>query len=112
MGATTLDEINSKRSCPCCEQKKLVTNDSEAIDEVVHYHCYSCGFEFSENDAQREYRDGLTSSDDESPWDSGFLVLIAMLVTILTLHLQRLPSDQPAQYSGQFLEVEVPVLEH
>jgi DNA-directed RNA polymerase subunit RPC12/RpoP len=113
MSASTFNKINSKTSCSHCGHKKLVTNDSEALDDVVHYRCYNCGFEFSENDMQRKYRKGITSiSDDESLWSAGLLVLIAMLVTISVLHLERRSSVQSAQYFRQPMQVEVPVLEH
>lgn len=87
---TTVEEHKSKTACPRCHQKKLITNDSEKSDEVVFNHCLSCGFEFSENGQQREYRkDQDTKDRDDSPWNVGVIIAIAMVVTILSINLSR-----------------------
>ena len=87
---TTVEEHKSKTACPRCDQKKLITNDSEKFDEVMYNHCLNCGFEFSENEQQREYRKDQGKNDrDDSPWNAGLFLAIAMVATILTINLNR-----------------------
>lgn len=87
---TTVEEHKSKTACPRCDQKKLITNDSEKSDEVMYNHCLNCGFEFSENEQQREYRkDQDRKGREDSPWNAGFILAIAMIVTILSINLSR-----------------------
>jgi len=49
--------------------------------------CQNCGYEFTDNEQIREYRDDTQKDEKESPWSVGFLVLIAMVITILTIQL-------------------------
>ena len=87
---TTVEEHKSKTACPRCNQKKLVTNDSEKSDEVMFNHCLNCGFEFSENGQQREYRKDQDKKDrDDSPWNMGVILVVAMVITILSINLSR-----------------------
>ncbi len=87
---TTVEEHKSKTTCPRCEEKKLSTNDSEKFDEVMYNHCLNCGFEFSENEQQREYRKDQDKKDrDDSPWNIGIVIAIAMIATILTINLSE-----------------------
>jgi len=87
---TAVEEHKSKTACPRCDQKKLITNDSEKSDEVMYSHCLNCGFEFSENELQREYRKDQDKKDrDDSPWNVGVIIAIAMVVTILSINLSR-----------------------
>lgn len=87
---TTVKDYKSKTTCPCCNEKKLDTNDSEKIDNVIYQHCWNCGFEFSENELQREYRKDKDKKDSsDSPWNAGIWLAIAMVATILTVGLSE-----------------------
>ncbi|MGB3296976.1 MAG: hypothetical protein WBA76_01810 [Phormidesmis sp.] len=87
---TTVKDFKSKATCPRCSERKLDTNDSEKIDIVIYHHCLSCGFEFSENEQQREYRKDKEKKDSsDSPWNAGIWLAIAMIATILTVGLSE-----------------------
>jgi predicted RNA-binding Zn-ribbon protein involved in translation (DUF1610 family) len=86
---TLLDEIKSKQACLNCQEKKLTTNDSERSDELMHYRCLNCGYDYTETKEERSFRDGKNKMNrtDDSPWGQGATILIAMLATILIINL-------------------------
>ncbi len=108
MPSTVLEEIKSKRACPACQQKKLITNDSEKFDDVIFNHCLNCGYEFSENEQQRKFHDGQDKKErDESPWNMGAAVLLAMIVTILAINITdpnglKEPGSSPSPFERLF----------
>jgi predicted RNA-binding Zn-ribbon protein involved in translation (DUF1610 family) len=85
-----LETTNSKRACPNCGQKKLITNDAENFDEVVYNHCLNCNYEFAETEQQRKYRDSKEKvGKGESSWSTGFSLLLTMGATILAINLSQ-----------------------
>jgi DNA-directed RNA polymerase subunit RPC12/RpoP len=85
-----LETINSKRACPNCGQKKLITNDVEKFGEVVYNHCLNCNYEFSEDEQQRKYRDSKEKAGKgESSGNTGFALLIAIGAIILAIDLSQ-----------------------
>ncbi len=104
MPTTLLEETKSKRACPSCGEKKLVTNDDEKADEFIHNHCLNCGCQFSENEDQRKYNKSKDKKErDESPWNMGVTVLLAMIVTILVINLsdQTITIPEPTQVQSE-----------
>ena len=93
MSTTLLEETKSKRACPGCKRNKLITNDVEKFDNFVFNHCLSCGCEFSEDEQHRKYWDSKNKKDkEESSWDVGIALLLAMGATILAINLSE-PSN-------------------
>lgn len=96
MSTTLLEETKSKRACPSCGQKKLITNDAEKFDEIVYHHCLNCGYEFSENEQQRKYHDSKEKAEKgEASWNKGIALLLLMGATILAIKLSESNLSQP-----------------
>ncbi len=101
MAASTLleERKDSKRACPACGKKKLLTNDNEKFDDDMHHLCLNCGHEFSDNEQLRKYRDG-EKKDEKLPWSEGSTVLAAMLAVIFMIMLSQ-QSDVPDPVAPQ-----------
>jgi hypothetical protein len=87
MNSISIKEINSKKACYCCKQKKLLTNDMEDIDEIIHYHCLNCGYEFCEGKEQRQLEELKSNNNDHIPWNSGAVILLAMIITVFVINM-------------------------
>ena len=95
-----LEKAKQKEECPLCEKKYLYSGDSSEYDPIMYLTCLRCGYGFYENEQQRKYRQ---NKEDEirNPWGGGFLVLVAMLVVILAINLDRrgeLSNPQPTSF--------------
>ncbi|MGB7249198.1 MAG: hypothetical protein WBC73_09685 [Phormidesmis sp.] len=101
MVQTTLQAYKSKRACPVCHEKKLTTNDIEKFDEVMHYHCLNCGYEFFENEEQRKFNKDKANkeAEGEQPWAAGTIILILMVAAILSITLSEQAEDQSPELS-------------
>ena len=85
-----LERLKQKEECPRCREKYLYSNDSSSLDSIMDFTCLRCGHSFYENEQQREYRKDNDKEDKtRNPWDSGILVLAAMLAVILAINLDR-----------------------
>ncbi len=90
-----IESIKHKRTCRYCKAKKLETHDSEKVENFAFYHCFNCGADFIEDKEQREYRDD--DKKDDSPWGAGFIVLLAMVSTILVI---KVADQENATFGG------------
>lgn len=81
--------LKEKRACPSCQEKTLITNDVEKFDDSMYHHCLNCGYEFSDNEQIRKFREDEKKDKKQNPWNTGVLVLAAMLVTIMAIELGR-----------------------
>ena len=80
----------SKAACPCCNKQLLYTNDSEKFDDIMHYSCMGCGYTFYEDESTRKWRkEQKKKSDTKQTWNTGFLLLLMMLATILAINVER-----------------------
>lgn len=84
-----IERIKSKHACDCCKNHTLVTNNSLDRDDVIFYQCMNCGYQFFLTREQLQLREKSKQDDDESPWNAGFLLFFAMLVTILLINQTR-----------------------
>jgi hypothetical protein len=87
MNSTSIERTNSKKACSCCEQNKLITNDREDIDEIMHYHCLNCGYDFFEGKEQKQLEKLKSYDKGHIPWNSGAVILLAMIITVFVINI-------------------------
>lgn len=67
-----------------------IDDRADEFDNFMYYHCMNCGGEFSESEQQRDLRDSTEEGEkSDTPWNTGILILLAMLVTILVIRLNE-----------------------
>ena len=95
MISNTLSPIKkSKQACPCCLEHLLITNDNFKTDDLMYHHCVNCGYEFFDTEQIRKSRERESNRPgDDQPWNMGFILLVAMAVTLMIITL----SDQDAR---------------
>lgn len=86
---TALQDINSKKPCPLCNEHKLTTNSTAKIDEIMHYRCLHCGNEFFEDahDRRVNERSARARSGGEAAMGPGAIILMLIIATILAISL-------------------------
>ncbi len=86
---TALQNINSKKPCPVCQEHKLTTNSTAKVDEIMHYRCLHCGNEFFEDAHDRRISDrsARTRSAGEPSMGLGTILLVLLVTTILAISL-------------------------
>ncbi|MGB3293777.1 MAG: hypothetical protein WBB01_12385 [Phormidesmis sp.] len=95
MLSTTVPNIKkSKHACPSCQEHLLTTNDNFKTDDLMHHHCVNCGYDFFDTERERKHREREERHPkDDQPWNMGFILLLAMVTTIIIIAL----SDREAQ---------------
>lgn len=108
---TPLAEIKSKNKCLVCRAKRLTTNGTPKAEAVVHYHCEDCGYEYPQNEKQREYYERMEKNPgNDQPWSMGFLILALMVATLLLIN-----ADERGERNGDptsQLEIPAPLAGH
>lgn len=99
MISTTLPQIKkSKQACPGCEEHFLTTNDNFKTDDLMYHHCVNCGYAFFDTEQERKLREREDRNPGtDQPWNMGFILIVAMVTTILIIAL----SDREARRESQ-----------